>query len=695
MADIYVVVHLETTWDVALLTPQTHSPAELRSLLWCVVDADLLEQLKPECLHVGDNDKNALTFKDAIGAFDKSVSEAVAQKDFSFITTDIHNLRVSLPREARDRQVVLPVYLQHPRVFDLFNEYSKWQLTHPEALSYPSSYLSNLVTALSVDVPEDWASDESDVPLVDIHARVLAQLARKSLPVEEHPTVLTKPYDTAHDAKVFLAERSKILYLSNLPSDTTQSELESWFTQFGGRPIAFWTLKNADGESKSQNKSKGICGFAVFAKHEEAAQSLFMNGRVLNDRVVEVQASSTRVLDKAADLLTPFPLSKNRPRPGDWTCPSCGFSNFQRRIACFRCLFPATSAVAIQEQMFLGALDSSNGNSQQRRLKHDDKVAPQAYGNYTDYYSGSQMKSGGYNYNFNHGHMGMNNNGVPGGSGGNNGGHRMHYGNSVPFRAGDWKCTNENCQYHNFAKNLCCLKCGRAKPASVNSGHNHHNNHHAGHNNNHGHANNHSHGHHHGHHNNNNNNHGNQGGHNNHNAAAAAAAAAAAGSIHSVNTTAAAIAAATASGQPLNLSNNFLGLQQPQAHLTRHGQGLHGSQSSSSSPIQNGGLYSNISQLQQLQFPQKLGQQNLQSQDHLGQGAAHLPQHLAFLQSQSASPQMQGQQRQKSSLSGSSPGLQGSGYPYKGQQHPEEGLLNNSGINLLGNQIKSLSLNDQ
>lgn len=43
-------------------------------------------------------------------------------------------------------------------------------------------------------------------------------------------------------------------------------------------------------------------------------------------------------------MLTPFPPSKNRPRPGDWTCPSCGFSNFQRRTVCFRCSFPAMSA---------------------------------------------------------------------------------------------------------------------------------------------------------------------------------------------------------------------------------------------------------------------------------------------------------------------------------------------------------------
>lgn len=33
----------------------------------------------------------------------------------------------------------------------------------------------------------------------------------------------------------------------------------------------------------------------------------------------------------------------------------------------------------------------------------------------------------------------------------------------VPFRAGDWKCGNEVCGYHNFAKNVCCLRCGASR----------------------------------------------------------------------------------------------------------------------------------------------------------------------------------------------------------------------------------------
>lgn len=69
--------------------------------------------------------------------------------------------------------------------------------------------------------------------------------------------------DARADVRAFLAERSKVLHLSGLPYDTTQSELESWFTQFGGRPIAFWTLRTPD-----QHKPTGT-GFAVFSSHEE------------------------------------------------------------------------------------------------------------------------------------------------------------------------------------------------------------------------------------------------------------------------------------------------------------------------------------------------------------------------------------------------------------------------------------------
>lgn len=154
-----------------------------------------------------------------------------------------------------------------------------------------------------------------------------------------------------------------------------------------------------------------------------------MNGRALNEKAIEVSPSSSRVLDRAAEILTPFPPSKNRPRPGDWTCPSCGFSNFQRRTACFRCSFPAMAAAP----------------------------DPMNYGNY-GYGPPSMMPP----------HMGHGGHGM--GGGGGSGGHSRGMGGNggvVPFRAGDWKCGSEGCGYHNFAKNINCLRCGAPRSGAA------------------------------------------------------------------------------------------------------------------------------------------------------------------------------------------------------------------------------------
>lgn len=146
-----------------------------------------------------------------------------------------------------------------------------------------------------------------------------------------------------------------------------------------------------------------------------------MNGRALNEKAIEVSPSSSRVLDRAAEILTPFPPSKNRPRPGDWTCPSCGFSNFQRRTACFRCSFPAVHS-GLSDPMYGG------------------------FG-----YGPPSMMPPPH-------HMGHHGHGMGHGRGG---------GGSVPFRAGDWKCGQEACSYHNFAKNVNCLRCGAPRSGAA------------------------------------------------------------------------------------------------------------------------------------------------------------------------------------------------------------------------------------
>ncbi|KZF20190.1 hypothetical protein L228DRAFT_23943 [Xylona heveae TC161] len=454
--DRYVVIHVATTCDEHGVYV-TKDSAEVIELGWILLDAKSCEELHRESVLVKpvntpitplctslttltwEHVRQAATFRDAVNRFDAFANEHLLSNnlEFAFVTLDSWDLRVQLPREARDKAVVLPPYLQHSRTFDLRPEYQRWQQHHPESLPFGPSSLANICAALEVEPVQSSAPIKHNLPFhlqalapasprrameeAVTLARVLRGLIRKSQPPHEHPDVLTRPLDARADVRAFLSERSKVLHMSGLPHDTTQSELESWFTQFGGRPIAFWTLRTPD-----QHKPTGT-GFAVFSSHEEAAESLCMNGRALNEKAIEVSPSSSRVLDRAAEILTPFPPSKNRPRPGDWTCPSCGFSNFQRRTACFRCSFPAMSSGPAGDPMGFPSFP---------------------------YGPPSMMAPHHHHHHMGHGH-GMGHSRM-GGSGG-----------MVPFRAGDWKCGSEGCGYHNFAKNVSCLRCGASRAGAA------------------------------------------------------------------------------------------------------------------------------------------------------------------------------------------------------------------------------------
>ncbi|KAI4163674.1 MAG: hypothetical protein LQ342_002708 [Letrouitia transgressa] len=454
--DYYVVMHVATTCDEHGVYV-TKDSAEVIEIGWILLDAKNCDEvdlsyplddeadpihkkfresilvkpvntpITPLCTSLTtltwEHVRTAGSFRDAINRFDSFAHEHLLANnlEFSFVTLDSWDLRVQLPREARDKAVVLPPYLQHSRTYDLRTEYQRWQQHHPESLPFGPSSLANICAALEVEPVQSSAPIKHNLPFhlqalapasprrameeAVTLARVLRGLIRKAQPPQEHPDVLTRPMDARADVRAFLSERSKVLHMSGLPHDTTQSELESWFTQFGGRPIAFWTLRTPD-----QHKPTGS-GFAVFSSHEEAAESLCMNGRALNEKAIEVSPSSSRVLDRAAEILTPFPPSKNRPRPGDWTCPS----------------FSA------------GPSGDSMG--------------------YPSYGYGAQHMMAPHHHMGHHGSHGMGHGRGMGGGGGGGG--------MVPFRAGDWKCGSEGCGYHNFAKNISCLRCGASRAGAA------------------------------------------------------------------------------------------------------------------------------------------------------------------------------------------------------------------------------------
>lgn len=243
-----------------------------------------------------DHIKNAGTFREAISAIDAYISENLIDKTagqgaspkFAFVTLSPWDLRVQMPREARDKNVVLPAYLQHPILFGLRQEYQTFQSHHPETLAFSSSSLSSICAGLEVEEVRSSGKVTGGLPF---HLQALApssprraleealtltrclrSLIQKSRPSQSNPSgdpdVMSRAIDARSDVRAFLGERSRVLHLAGLPHDTTQSELESWFTQYGGRPIHFWTLRTPEGGKPSGS------GFVIFASHEEVSFDL-------------------------------------------------------------------------------------------------------------------------------------------------------------------------------------------------------------------------------------------------------------------------------------------------------------------------------------------------------------------------------------------------------------------------------------
>lgn len=263
--------------------------------------------------------EHADTFQQAITTLDKFIQERILSQhaSFSFVSMGSWNLKVQIAREARDKGVVLPDYIRYPRLYDLAAEYTQWLSVQTDANTLTPPSLASICASLEIQPSSnDYSSQQGkDQSLLQnssprraaeqctVLRQILTALIDRSNSTDQRSVMFHRPLDAKADIASFYQESSKVLHLQGLANDTTQSELESWFTSYGGRPVAFWTLRTPD-----LHKPTGT-GFAVFATHEEAAESLNMNGRALGDRTIEVSPSSPRVLDRAAEILTPFPVS--------------------------------------------------------------------------------------------------------------------------------------------------------------------------------------------------------------------------------------------------------------------------------------------------------------------------------------------------------------------------------------------------
>lgn len=270
------VIHKEQHYVKPERTPLTPFCTSLTGITW--------DKLEP-----------AGNLRDAIRAMDRYVEIEINAKGktFCFVTHGAWDLRIQLPREARDKAIELPHYLAYCRMFDLKQEYQRWQVNHPD-VNLRSSSLGEMCETFNLQVVGPLHSGLND-------SLTMVNIIRYFVGFSHHD-VFVHPIDTNADLQQFKKEQSKVVHLAGLPFEVTQGELEAWFSAAGLRPTTMWMIRTSD-----HTKPSGS-GFVIFGSHDDAMRALQLNGRSLGDRSIEVSPSSDRVIEAAGSILAAFPV---------------------------------------------------------------------------------------------------------------------------------------------------------------------------------------------------------------------------------------------------------------------------------------------------------------------------------------------------------------------------------------------------
>ncbi|KAI8343078.1 hypothetical protein BC941DRAFT_410376 [Chlamydoabsidia padenii] len=494
-----VMLNVEVTCDENPANPAavqvTKENAEIIQLSFAIVKSSNMElikkhtiNVKPErtpitafCTQVNgitpDMVESAGTLKEAIDTLDKIIQTEILDKDmdFCFVTHGGWVLRIQLSREARDKKLDLPSYLSQPCMFDLKQEIQRWHVHHPE-VQLLTTNIKELCDTFKVPVIRKENGTDLIPSNIDVPATTIG-IVHYLVTNYKHDDVFVHPIDTSADLQQFKKEESKVVHLAGLPAEVTQGELDAWFSSNGLRPTTMWMMQSSDQLKPS------VSGFVVFTQHDDAIRALLLNGRCLSDRVIEVSASSERVVEAAINMLSPFPLqSKVRQiRPGDWNCPNCSFHNFASRRNCFRCNAENTASPSTVTGVPapLGGGGSSTtvntsstpynsagahlSNGGGPNVPSPSSVTPITSAQPYTYSPGQQQQQ-----HHHHAH------GAP---------------HAASYNQGDWACPNSSCNFHNYSSRLQCMKCGTHRPGvggppshippSNNTGYNPHHHYHA------------------------------------------------------------------------------------------------------------------------------------------------------------------------------------------------------------------------
>ncbi|KAK5809878.1 hypothetical protein F5H01DRAFT_368680 [Linnemannia elongata] len=473
--DYFIVVDFEATCDEGKPAAEllvTSATAEIIEFSWVCAAKSTLANVKEEQVYVKPVKtpitpfcenltkitpamvEDGKTLQQAIDSLDAFVTSEILDKGktFCFVTHGAWDLRIQLPREAKEKGITLPLYLKEPIVFDLKEEATKWIAHHPEVV-LKSFSLEKMCEAFAVTQVGQLHSGIDDVKTIISIMMYLVAFA--------HPDVFTQATDPAQVLKMFKDSGSKIVRISSMSFDITQSEVETFFTSNKLTP------KEIVIQTTASNKPTGS-GFIVFESHTDALAALELNGAPLGTRVIEITPSSKAVMDttnKGKSSSSSNQTSKSSytssSRPGDWTCNMCQFVNFSSRMACLKCNSPSPEGVIPSQPANFTSGDWMCPNAQCGFHNYASRThclrcrtpMPGTSGNGSGYNNGGPVASPHHHSHHSHHHH-------PYASGGGSGGG----GHSITFRPGDWNCPS--CNFQNFASRTQCMKCGTSAPSS-------------------------------------------------------------------------------------------------------------------------------------------------------------------------------------------------------------------------------------
>ncbi|CAO3589528.1 unnamed protein product [Absidia cylindrospora] len=486
-----VLVNVEVTCDENPTNPAavqvTKENAEIIQLSFAIVKTSTMELIKEETIYVkpertplsqfctqitgvtSEMLSKAGTLENAINVLHSTIQTEIIDSglNFCFVSHGGWVLRIQLSREAKDKNIDVPSYIAQPCMFDLKQELQRWQLHHSD-IHLRTTNIKELCNTFEIPMVRKGGNavitEDNNKKIDDSNINILATTVGiiRYLTSFRHDDVFVYPIDTSADLEQFNKEESKMVHLAGLPYEVTQGELEAWFSSNDLRPATMWMMQ------MNEQMKPSLSGFVIFSQHDDAVRALLLNGRCLNDRVIEVSPSSERVVDVAYSIFAPFPLQAKarQVRPGDWNCPNCSFHNFASRQNCFRCNAENPSHSTVMSSAPTGPAASGAGDAISATLRGtslSNSIAPSSSSSSsssipttvvsTSAATGTTTTSTtaansaqSYPYTTGAGHN------TPGSA------------HTSSFTSGDWICTG--CSFRNYSTRSQCMKCGTYRPSA-------------------------------------------------------------------------------------------------------------------------------------------------------------------------------------------------------------------------------------